>query len=90
MCAGCASSIASGVAVVTIDELDDLDITVSPWTDEEVASAEHREDLPAERTVATCGSTLATAGSVPAPSGPDVSAPHRVRAGTYRWSYRLS
>ena len=35
-----------GTAVCTIDRLDGLDVTVSWWTDGEVADAGHREDLP--------------------------------------------
>ncbi len=37
---------AAGDAVAVIDHLDGLDVTVSRWTDEEVADAGHREDLP--------------------------------------------
>ena len=33
--------------VLTVDGLDDLDVTVSRWTDEELAAAGHLEDLPA-------------------------------------------
>ena len=45
-CAGSASSTPTATSLLTIDELDDLDVTVSRWTDEEVADAGHLEDLP--------------------------------------------
>ena len=77
-----------GAVLLVIDRLDGLDVTVSRWTDEEVADAGHLEDLPARddcyvwldarhRGVGSCA------------VGPDVAPPHRVGPGAYRWSYRL-
>ena len=79
----------AGNELVTIDGLDGLDVTVSRWTDEELAAARHLEDLPPRK-----GSFVwidarhrgVGSGAV----GPDTSAPHRLPAGPYRWSYRLS
>ena len=74
--------------VLTVDELDDLDVTVSRWTDEELAAAGHLEDLPA-RDHAYLWIDARHRGVGSGAVGPDVSAPHRIGPGTYRWSYRL-
>lgn len=77
-----------GEPVLVIDQLGGLDVTVSRWTDEQVAAAAHRDELPPSndcyvwidarhRGVGT--------GSL----GPDVAPEHRVGAGHYRWSYRV-
>ncbi len=80
---------ATDAVVVTIDELDDLDVTVSRWTDEEVAAARHREELPGrDRAYVWIDARHRGVGS--GAVGPDVSAAHRIRPGTYRWSYRIS
>lgn len=80
---------ADGAVLLTIDELDDLDVSVSRWTDEEMAAATHLEELPPSSTVyAWIDAEHRGVGS--AAVGPDVSPEHRVEPGTYRWSYRLS
>ena len=61
---------ADGDAVLTIDELDDLEVTVSRWTDEEVADAAHLEDLPARGHALRVDRRRATAASARAPWGP--------------------
>jgi beta-galactosidase len=80
---------ADGHVVVTIDELDDLDVTVSRWTDEEVADADHLEDLPRDRDTCFVWVDAAHRGVGSGACGPDTSPPHRIGPGTYRWSYRL-
>jgi beta-galactosidase len=74
--------------VLTVDGLDDLDVTVCRWTDEELAAAGHLEDLPhREHAYLWLDARHRDVGS--GAVGPDVSAPHRIGPGTYRWSYRL-
>jgi beta-galactosidase len=80
---------ASGHPVLTISDLDDLDVTVSRWTDEELADARHLEDLPS-RDVAFVWIDARQRGVGSGAVGPDTSAPHLVRPGHYRWSYRLT
>ena len=74
--------------VLTVDGLDDLDVTVCRWTDEELAAAGHLEDLPS-REHAYLWIDARHRGVGSGAVGPDVSAPHRIGPGTYRWSYRL-
>jgi beta-galactosidase len=79
---------AKGDTVLWIDELDDLDVTISRWTDEEVDAAAHLEELPAsDRAYVWVDAKHRGVGS--GACGPDVSAPHRVEPGTHRWSYRI-
>jgi beta-galactosidase len=77
-----------GGAVLTIDRLDGLDVTVSRWTDEEVADAGHLEDLPV-RDECYVWLDARHRGVGSGAVGPDVAPPHRVGSGAYRWSYRL-
>jgi beta-galactosidase len=77
-----------GAVVLCIDELRDLDVTVSRWTDEELDAAAHREALP-RRDGAYVWIDARHRGVGSAAVGPDVNAPHRVGPGLYRWSYRL-
>lgn len=79
---------AAGRTVISVEELADLDVTVSRWTDEELAAAGHLEELP-DRDHAYVWIDAAHRGVGSGAVGPDVSAPHRVSPGTYRWSYRL-
>lgn len=74
--------------VLILDELDDLDVTVSRWTDEELDAAAHLEDLP-QRDHAYVWIDARHRGVGSAAVGPELSAPHRVGPGTYRWSYHL-
>ena len=80
---------AAGNPLYVIDQLDDLQVTVSRWTQEEVAEAAHLEDLPARD---TCFVWIDAAhrGVGSGAVGPDVAPAHRVRPGRYRWSYRLT
>lgn len=79
---------ASGAPVLVIDGLDDLQVTVSRWTDEEVAAATHQEDLPPSgRCFVWIDAAHRGVGS--GACGPDTAEAHRVRPGPYRWSYRL-
>lgn len=79
----------AGHAVLTIDQMDGLDLSVSRWTDDEVADAAHLEDLPAQD---DCWVWIDAAhrGVGSAAVGPDVAPPHRVGPGSYSWSYRLA
>lgn len=80
-----------GTVLLTIDELDDLQVTVSRWTDEEVADARHLEDLPtrAERDDCYVWIDAGHRGVGTGAVGPDLPAGHRLHPGPYRWSYRL-
>jgi beta-galactosidase len=80
---------AQGRLVLRIDEMDDLDVTVSRWTDEELDAAGHREELPPGET-AFVWIDARHRGVGSGAVGPDVSVGHRVGPGSYRWSYRLS
>ncbi len=81
----------SGEPILTIDRIDDLDVTVSRWTQEEIADAGHLEDLPSLGDRDDCYVWLDArhrgvgSGAV----GPDTTPEHRVGPGPYRWSYRL-
>lgn len=77
-----------GQPVLSIEELDDLDVTVSRWTDEELDAAGHLEDLPS-RDTAYVWIDARHRGVGSGAVGPDVSGPHRIGPGTYRWSYRI-
>ena len=79
---------ASGREVLTIDQLDGLDVTVARWTDEEVADAGHLEDLPS-RDDCYVWLDARHRGVGSGAVGPDVDARHRVGPGPYRWRYRL-
>lgn len=82
---------AHGAAVLTVDQLGGLDVTVSRWSDEEVAGASHLEELPRrdERDGCYVWIDARHRGVGSGAVGPDVAAPHRVGPGPYRWSYRL-
>jgi beta-galactosidase len=79
---------AGGAVLRTIDQLDGLDVTVSRWTDAEVADAGHLEDLPA-RDECYVWIDARHRGVGSGAVGPDVAAAHRVGPGPYRWSYRV-
>jgi beta-galactosidase len=87
---------AAGNAVLTIDQLDGgtgtgLDVTVSRWTQDEIADAGHLEDLPtvAERDECFVWLDARHRGVGSGAVGPDTTAEHRIGPGPYRWSYRL-
>ena len=79
---------AAGEPILTIDGLDDLEVTVARVTDEQVADADHLEDLgaPDECFVWIDARHRGVGSGV---VGPDTAAPHLVMPGGYRWSYRL-
>jgi beta-galactosidase len=88
---------AAGESVLTIDQLDagtaagGLDVTVSRWTQEEIADAGHLEDLPTVDDRDECYVWLDArhrgvgSGAV----GPDTTPEHRIGPGPYSWTYRL-
>ncbi|HEX4906372.1 MAG TPA: glycoside hydrolase family 2 TIM barrel-domain containing protein [Acidimicrobiales bacterium] len=80
---------ADGNVVVTIEDLDDLDVTVARVTDEELADARHLEDLPT-RDECYVWIDAAHRGVGSGAVGPDTAPDHRVGPGAYRWSYRIS
>ncbi|MDQ1508936.1 MAG: beta-galactosidase [Actinomycetota bacterium] len=79
---------AEGEPLVTIDELDGLQVTVARVTDEELAAADHLEDLP-RRDECFVWIDARQRGVGSAACGPDTAPAHRIGPGTYRWSYRL-
>jgi beta-galactosidase len=79
---------ADGTPLLTIDHLDDLQVTVSRWTDAELADAAHLEDLP-RRDSCWVWIDAAHRGVGSGACGPDTASAHRVGPGHYRWSYRL-
>ena len=79
---------AAGEPLLTIDELDDLEVTVARVTDEQLAAAAHLGELPAsDECFVWIDARQRGVGS--AACGPDTGAEHRIGPGTYRWSYRL-
>jgi len=73
---------------VAIDEMNDLQVTVARHTEEQVGDARHREDLPpSDECYVWIDAARRGVGS--GACGPDTSPAHRIRAGTYAWSYRL-
>ena len=82
---------ADGAVVATIDQMDGLDVSVSRWTQEEIADGGHLEDLPTVEQRDACFVWIDArhrgvgSGAV----GPDTTAEHRIGPGPYRWSYRL-
>ena len=79
---------AAGEPLVTIDGLDDLEVTVARVTDEELAAAGHLEDLP-DRDDCWVWIDARQRGVGSGACGPDTSPAHRIGPGTYRWSYRI-
>ena len=78
----------SGAPLIVIDRMDDLNVTISRWTDEELDAAQHLEDLP-DRDDCYVWISARERGVGSGACGPDTSPEHRVRPGTYIWSYRL-
>lgn len=79
---------AAGDPVVTIDGLEDLNVTVARVTDEEVDAADHLEDL-AARDECFVWIDARQRGVGSGACGPDTLPVHRIRPGAYPWSYRL-
>lgn len=80
---------AAGAVLLTIDHLDDLDVTVARVPDDELADARHLEDL-AARDDCFVWLDARHRGVGSGAVGPDTAPEHRIGPGTYRWSYRLS
>jgi beta-galactosidase len=79
---------AAGAPILTIDELDDLQVTVARVTDEELAAADHLEDLP-QRDECFVWIDARQRGVGSGACGPDTAPAHHIGPGTYRWSYRI-
>ena len=79
----------AGEALLVFDELDDLEVTVARFTDEELAEASHLEDL-ARRDDCYLWIDVRQRGVGSGAVGPDTAPEYRLSSGTYRWSYRLS
>jgi beta-galactosidase len=77
-----------GRPLLTIDELDGLEVTVSRVTDEELDAADHLEELPV-RDDCFVWIDARQRGVGSGACGPDTAPAHRIGPGTYRWSYRL-
>ena len=77
-----------GSPLLTIDGLDDADVTVARVTDEELANADHLEDLP-QHDDCYVWIDARHRGVGSGAVGPDTAPAHRVGPGLYRWSYRL-
>ena len=78
----------AGEPLVVIDGLDDLDVTVSRVTEEELGDATHLEDLPT-RDECFVWIDARHRGVGSGAVGPDTGRRHRVGPGIYIWSYRL-
>ena len=79
----------AGTPLLVVDELDDLEVTVARFTDEELAEASHLEELlPRDDCYLWIDARQRGVGS--GAVGPDTAPEHRLTSGTYRWSYRLS
>jgi beta-galactosidase len=79
---------AAGEPVVVIDRMDDLNVVISRYTDEQLDAVAHLEELPpSDDCYVWISARERGVGS--GACGPDVSEPHRIRPGTYTWSYRL-
>lgn len=77
-----------GTPLVVIDELDDLQVSVSRHTDEELDSVSHLGELaPSDRCFVWIDVAHRGVGS--GACGPDTAPAHRVQPGEYRWAYRL-
>jgi beta-galactosidase len=79
---------ADGNPVMIIDRMDDLNVVISRYTDEQLDEVQHLEELPpSDDCYVWISARERGVGS--GACGPDVSPAHRINAGTYTWSYRL-
>lgn len=77
-----------GNVVAVLDQMDSLNLNVARYTDEEIDSVAHLEELPpSDKCYVWISARERGVGS--GACGPDVSEPHRIRPGTYTWSYRI-
>ncbi|MEY2419229.1 MAG: beta-galactosidase [Actinomycetota bacterium] len=79
---------ADGEPVIVIDRMDDLNVIVSRYTDEQIDAVDHLEELPPSDECYVWIS-VRERGVGSGACDPDVSEPHRIHSGTYTWSYRL-
>jgi beta-galactosidase len=79
---------AAGEPLLTIDELDNLQVTVARVTDEELDAVAHLEELDV-RDDCYVWIDVGQRGVGSGACGPDTAPAHRIGPGTYRWSYRL-
>jgi beta-galactosidase len=77
-----------GEPVMVVDQMDDLNVIVARYTDEQIDAVAHLEELPPSGDCYVWIS-VRERGVGSAACGPDVSPAHRIQAGTYTWSYRL-
>ncbi|MBA2608163.1 MAG: DUF4981 domain-containing protein [Actinobacteria bacterium] len=74
--------------VLTVDHMDDLNVNVARVTEEELDAAQHLEDLPV-RDDCYLWIDAGRRGVGSGACGPDTAEAHRIKPGTYTWSYRL-
>ncbi len=74
--------------LLTIDELDDLEVTVARVTDEALDAADHLEELD-RRDECYVWIDVRQRGVGSGACGPDTLPAYRIGPGTYHWSYRL-
>jgi beta-galactosidase len=79
---------ANGDPVMIVDQMDDLNVVISRYTDEQLDAVAHLEELPPSDECYVWIS-VRERGVGSGACGPDVSPPHRISAGTYTWSYRV-
>jgi beta-galactosidase len=79
---------ANGEPILVIDQMDGLNVNVSRYTDEQLDAVAHPEELPPSDDCYVWIS-VRERGVGSGACGPDVSEPHRIRPGTYTWSYRI-
>ncbi|MDQ1466004.1 MAG: beta-galactosidase, partial [Actinomycetota bacterium] len=79
---------AAGEPLLTIDELDNLQVTVARVTDEELDAVAHLEELDV-RDECYVWIDVGQRGVGSGACGPDTASAHRIGPGTYHWSYRL-
>ena len=71
-----------------LDNMDGLNLNVARYTDEEIDAVAHLGELTASDNCYVWISARER-GVGSGACGPDVSEPHRIRPGTYTWSYRI-
>lgn len=79
---------AGGAPVLVVDHLHGCNLNVSRYTDEQLDAVAHLDELPPSDACYVWIS-VRERGVGSGACGPDVSEPHRIRPGTYTWSYRL-
>jgi beta-galactosidase len=78
----------NGEPLLTIDELDNLQVTVARVTDEELDAAAHLGELDVhDECYVWIDASQRGVGS--GACGPDTAPAHRIGPGSYRWSYRV-